>query len=136
MVRAAIAAFLAAALGCVGCLPPGSRLPPCPARPVARVGFTSVVMPASVARIGGRVVWATDSTPVRHASLRLEIGDRYRNSVADSTGMFVVDSLTSGRYIILTRALGFEVRRDTVDLADGVARILLIPLIPLPPECW
>jgi hypothetical protein len=93
-------------------------------------------MPASVARIEGRVVWATDSTPVRHPSVRLEIGDRYRDSVADSTGTFVFDSLTSGRYVILTRALGFEVRRDTVDLADGLARILLIPLIPLPPECW
>lgn len=82
------------------------------------------------------MVSATDSTPIRHASVSLEIGAPYRNSVADSTGTFVFDSLPSGHHIILTRALGFEVRRDTVDLADGVARILLIPLIELPPECW
>ena len=76
---------------------------------------------------------ANDSSAVPAAYLTLEQQRSHRRAIsADSAGTFLLDSLSPGRYELITQAIGFGVRRDTVELHAAGASILLIPLTPIP----
>ena len=106
------------------CQRPGPQLP---------VAIEVVAISPTHAQLRGRVVGAHDSIALPAAVLTLEQHRSHRGlTSADSAGTFLLDSLAPGRYVLITQAIGFGVRRDTVDLRAAKASILFIPLTPVP----
>jgi Carboxypeptidase regulatory-like domain len=134
--RSGLILALCGALACARS--PRVSSPECP-RPLPQRSVRLTLAPISSphAQLRGRVVDATDSSAIPAAPLTLEEQRSHRGATSsDSAGRFLLDSLSPGRYVLITHAIGFGVRRDTVELRAAAASILLIPLNPIPAwEC-
>jgi hypothetical protein len=79
--------------------------------------------------IEGVVVSAGDSTPLRdvvaaaYAPSATAGAPAAAQASSDSLGYFRMPSLPAGGYLLVTRRMGYEVRRDTVQVGEAGARV-------------
>jgi len=69
---------------------------------------------------------------VGHAQIRLSGVGRSIEVLADSAGLFSFDSLPQGRYELLTRRIGFAMRRDSLSWPFVRTEMVVIPVKPQP----
>jgi hypothetical protein len=76
----------------------------------------------------GRVVNADGDAGLGSVQVRLSAGGRTTEVVTDSTGRFTFDSVARGRFELLTRRIGFAMRRDSLSWPLDRSESVLIPL--------
>jgi hypothetical protein len=99
-----------------------------PPKPTRFEGF------AGPSEIRGTIVSADSGRPLPGATVTVMVGGRTLSAVADTAGAFHLAIPSTGlrRSVIVTRALAYQVQRDTVDLAPSTTLAMTILLLYLP----
>lgn len=84
--------------------------------------------PGSTGSVAGRVVDASTGAPVPGATVRL--GETTRGAAADADGAFRLPGVAAGRAVLLTTAVGYVGRADTLAVRMGETSQVSIRLAP------
>lgn len=108
--------------------------------PASVPGAPAAAPPASdtITRVRGTVVRQDDGRPVRQAHLRFralqaDSAGSEATAVSGERGRFRLP-LATGRYVVVTRHLGFDTRRDTLRVPSDRSVRIRIPLAAAPVE--
>jgi hypothetical protein len=99
-----------------------------PVCPPPRDSFRVAVRPRELPVITGRVTNLDTGAPVSDAVVTISPNDR--RQVTDSVGLFALDSLPPGQYVISIRRIGYVQRTDSIALSGSSAVEVRIPLEP------
>ena len=125
-------ACLALAMGCVRYESVNELDVPglCPKEARAAAPLRFEPAPTEGSTLRGRVVNVNGDNGVGSAQIRLSGVGRSTEVLADSAGWFAFDSLPHGRYELLTRRIGFAMRRDSLSWPLARSESVLIPVKP------